>query len=142
MTDDDAPTVEVAHSGEPLLDRGYKMPGYAPRHYGPDDVVVDGDWLEEEIASRDAVIAAQAAVIKTATEAIMEGRRTGTAEWSLGRAAQRRIDRLASVPSVSLDAVKAEAWNEGARHEFQTTSGGAVPREVFSANPYRSGGQS
>ena len=24
----------------------YKKPGAAPHHYGPDDVVVDGDWLE------------------------------------------------------------------------------------------------
>jgi len=36
---DDAPTTY----------RGYKQPGAAPRHYMPDDVVVDGDWLDSEL---------------------------------------------------------------------------------------------
>ncbi|WP_230670969.1 hypothetical protein [Rathayibacter sp. Leaf248] len=28
---------------------GYPQPGAAPKHYGPDAVVVDGDWLVAEI---------------------------------------------------------------------------------------------
>jgi hypothetical protein len=34
---------------EPCTYLGYKQPGAAPFHYGPDDVVVDGDWLQQEI---------------------------------------------------------------------------------------------
>lgn len=34
---DDAPTIYL----------GRPQPGAAPHHYGPDDVVVDGDWLQE-----------------------------------------------------------------------------------------------
>lgn len=34
---------------EPTTYLGYKQPGAAPKNYMPDDVVVDGDWLEREM---------------------------------------------------------------------------------------------
>ena len=33
----------------PEMYHGYKKPGAAPHHYGPDAVVVDGDWLEARL---------------------------------------------------------------------------------------------
>ena len=40
--------------GPPPTYRGHRQPGHGPQFYGPDDVVVDGDWLAD-LESRAAV---------------------------------------------------------------------------------------
>lgn len=34
------------HESKPSMYLGYRQPGASPTFYGPDEVVVDGDWLE------------------------------------------------------------------------------------------------
>lgn len=93
---------------EPTRYKGHPQPGAAPHHYGPDDVVVDGDWLEAVTAEKDAL----AAVI---ADALAEDERLHPDRREGGTLMYRILSTAPSSVLASHDAkVRAEALREAA----------------------------
>jgi hypothetical protein len=147
MTDDYTPTTcawcDNIAVGWAQIEAGYGDWHPSCGEHGARPFHVNPEWLTAHDAEKDAVIAAQAAAIDAAKTINDEPAQTA-------EDARQKSDRLnlllTSVPSVSLDAVKAEAWDEGFKSgtDYAGESEHGSPRDAkrYTVNPYRSGGQS
>lgn len=75
-------TYMAEHDERPTYYLGYKQPGASPSFYGPDSVVVDGDWLQDRLKQAD-LLAEQMIYISDELEAArIDGARTALGNFA------------------------------------------------------------
>lgn len=121
----EASGVVYLEQAEPTTYLGRPQPGAAPHHYGPDDVVVDGDWLHALEVEHENVKVERDALAARITEAL-------ALVWTSTRVSRPTTSRFRSTASATSNANHRRMTTAASSRETTMTDSAMIAKQARS----------